>query len=335
MKRTVYVFMLAALAVASALPAAAQTNRRATNAPRPAVAAAVAALPASDAVMAVDVQRLYKEALPRIFASEPAKLAEINADVEEFKARTGLDPRSFERVGVGVKFVETAGKVKLEPVAIARGSFNAGALVAAGRIAARGKFEEQTYKGKTIYIFTLDRQIKFLSLQWTELAAVVLDRNTLAFGHTERVRAAVDAAAGGAHVGADVAALALRDPSAIIGLGGNVPPVLTSRLDILSPEITRSIAAIRQFYGTLGTNAGGFQMLTVLRTEDAASARTLTDTVEGLKQFAPFALSRMRGEKAQLAQQLVDSTKVTTQGNEVQIKLDLADANVATLMRVF
>ena len=114
-----------------------------------------------------------------------------------------------------------------------------------------------------------------------------------------------------------------------------MPPVLTSRLDILSPEITRSIAAIRQFYGTLGTNAGGFQMLTVLRTEDAAAARTLTDTVEGLKQFAPLALSRLRGEKAQLAQQLVDSTKVTTQGNEVQIRLDLADANVATLMRVF
>ncbi len=337
MKRIVYVLALAALLTAGVQPGSAQTKRRA-SAPvaQSTVPAAVAALPASDAVLAVDVQRLYKEALPRIFATEPAKLNEINADIEAFKTRTGLDPRQFERVAIGVKFVETGpNKVKMDAVTVARGNFNAAALVAAGRIAAQGKYVAQQYKGKTVYVFTLDKQIGFLNLKWTELAAVVLDQHTLAFGQTERVRATIDAANGGAHVSNEVAALATRDPNAILGLGGNAPVALTRQLDILSPEISRSIAAIRQFYGTLSATAGGFQMLTVLRTEDAASARTLSDTVEGLKQLAPFAIASLKGEKAKLVQQLVDSTKVSTQGNEVQVRLELADENVATLVRVF
>lgn len=318
--------------------AVAQTNRRPAGAPAPPAAfTALAALPASDAVATVDVQRLYKEALPRIYANDPAKLAAINADAEEFKTRTGLDPRQFERVAVGVRFTETAsGATKMEPVAIARGTFNAGALVAAGRIAATGNYQQQQYKGKTIYIFTLDNKVKFLGLHWTNLAAVVLDQNTLAFGQTERVRAAIDAAAGGAHVANDVTGLALRDPNAIIGLGGNVPASLTHKLDFLNPEISRSLASVRQFYGTLGADTNGFQMLTVLRTTNAADARTLSDTVEGLKQFAaPFAAMRMSGEKAKLIQQLTENTKVTTTGNDVQISLTLADLNVATLVRVF
>ncbi|HEX8072938.1 MAG TPA: hypothetical protein VF546_23535 [Pyrinomonadaceae bacterium] len=337
MKRTI---IAAALLAALALPAAAQTARRTAAAPAPAaqsaVASALAALPASDAVAAVDVQRLYREALPRIYANDPAKLAAVNADIDQFKTRTGLDPRSFEHAAVGVQFVETpAGAVKLAAVALARGQFNAAALVAAGRIAARGKYEEQQYKGKTVYVFSLDRQVHFLNLRWTELAVVVLDSHTLAFGQLERVRAAVDAAGGGRRVSGEVTALALRDPNAIIGVGGNVPASLTAKLDFLNPEVSRAIASVRQFYGSLGADANGFQLATTLRTGGAADAKTLLDTIEGLRQLAPFALSRLQGDKAKLAQQLVDNTRVTTEGGDVLIRLTLADANVATLVRVF
>lgn len=335
MKKTVLFFALALIiAAVSVLPVSAQTNR--AGAATRAVPDMLAALPASDAVLAVDVPRLFKEALPRIYANDAAKLAEINADIDTFKTRTGLDPRLFERMAVGVQFVELpSGGVKIQPVALARGNFNAAALMAAGRIAAQGKYQQQQYKGKTIYVFSLDNQVKFLNLHWTELAAVVLDNHTLAFGQPERVRAAIDAQGGGARVRSDVVALAERDPGAIIGAGGNIPASLTRQLDFLSPEISRSIASVRQFYGTMGATGDGFHLLTVFRTGSAADARTLSDTVEGLKQLAPFAIARMKGDKAKLTQQLVDTTRVTTEGSDVQIRLDLADANVATLVRVF
>ena len=333
MKRTVYVLALVIFAAACVCAASAQTNRRGTN--TSAVPGALAALPASDAVMTVDVQRLYKEALPRIYASDPAKLAEINSDIETFKTRTGLDPRAFERVAVGVRVVQTPlGMIKLQSVAIARGTFSAAALVAAGRIAAKGGYQEQQYKGKTIYLFNLGQQVKFLGLRWTNLAVVVLDGNTLAFGQPERVRAAVDALSGGARVATDVVALAQHDPNAIIGMGGNLPAAL-KQIELPSPELSKSVASIRQFYSSFGTSASGFQMLTMLRTDDPAAARNLSDTVEGLKLLAPLYTARRSDNKAKLLQQLVDNTKVTTVGNDVQISLEIADANVATLVQVF
>ena len=71
------------------------------------------------------------------------------------------------------------------------GTFNAGAIVAAGRLAANGKYAEQKYQGKTIYVFTLDRQVKLLGL-WDirvgDLAVTSLDGNTLALGDLEASR---------------------------------------------------------------------------------------------------------------------------------------------------
>ncbi len=336
MKKTV-LFVAAAFALAAVcvLPVGAQNNRAAA-ATTHVMPNALAGLPASDAVVSVDVQRLFREALPRIFANDAAKLAEINADVEEFKRRTGLDPRTFERVAVGARFVDLpSGAVKVEMVALARGTFNAAALMAAGRIAAQDKYQQEQYKGKTINVFSLDKQVKFLNLHWTDLAAVVLDDHTLAFGKLERVRAAIDAQGGGARVARDVVALAERDPAALISMGGNIPAALTGRLDFLGPELSRSIASVRQFYGSLGATSAGFQLLTVFRTGSAADAHNLSDTVAGLKQLAPFAISRMKGDKAKQTQQLVDATRVTTEDNDVQIRLDLADANVVALLRVF
>lgn len=332
MKRIVYILACAVCTMIWAGAVCAQTKRSAGAAQG--VPDVLASLPASDAVLTVDVQRLYKEALPRIYGSDPAKLAEINADLETFKARTGLDPRSFERVAVGVQVGETPlGAIKLRPVAIARGTFNAGALVAAGRIAAKGGYAEEQYKGRTIYRFNLGQQVRFLGLRWMDVGVVVLDQHTLVIGQPDRVRATIDATAGGARVAQDVSALALRDPNAIVGFGGNLPASL-KQIEMPSPELAKSIASIRQFYGSMSASTTGFQMLTVLRTDSAEAARNLSDTVEGLKMLAPLGLSRLPVEKAKLAQQLVDETKVTTQGNDVQIRLELADANMAALVRL-
>jgi hypothetical protein len=151
------------------------------------------------------------------------------------------------------------------------------------------------------------------------------------------VREAIDAASGrGARVSAEIANLATRSPAALVGLGGNVPASATQNLDFLSQEISRSIAAIRQFYGSLATNESGFQMQTVLLTGNAGAAKSLGQTVEGLKQFAPFIGTFVRGqEKARLLRGVVDSTRVSAQGNEVQISLDLAQTDLAALIQVF
>jgi hypothetical protein len=104
MRRTFYASTLALTLAALAAfnsEAGAQTRRgaqaprtgaTATKAPaqRPLSAESVP-LPASDALLAVDLDKLFKEVVPRALAGDTARLSQVNADVDAFKTRTGLD----------------------------------------------------------------------------------------------------------------------------------------------------------------------------------------------------------------------------------------------------
>ena len=287
----------------------------------------------------MDVRRLLTEAMPRMYNNNPQELARVNAEIDEFKARYGLDARQFDRLSVGARFAQAAsGATRVEPVAIAHGTFNSGALVGAARLALNGKYTEQKHAGRSVYVFSVNDRVKLLglfNLRVTELAVAALDGNTLAVGQPERVRAAIDAAAGRGRLSAEIAQLATRDPNAVIGLGGNVPATLTRGLNFFNAEISRSVASIRQFYGTFGTTAAGLNLQLVARAETAGAAKTLSDTILGLKQFAPFAISRLPTERARRVQSLVDSARVSAQGNEVQISLDVAQGDVAALIEAF
>ena len=71
-----------------------------------------------------------------MLAGNPAKLSEVNASIDRFKERTGLDPRMFQQVALGVRFTyPSEGVTKVETVALADGTFSAAGMVAAGRVA--------------------------------------------------------------------------------------------------------------------------------------------------------------------------------------------------------
>lgn len=341
---------LVATVIALAATAGAQSprgaNRRAARASAaPAQSAAqsaiVAQLPASDAVLVVDARRLLSEALPRAFNNNAAEVSRVNAEIDEFRQKYGLNARDFERIAVGTSFTQTAsGATTLDAVALMQGRYDARALVAAATGAAGGKHRQEQHGGKTIHVFDLSAQprVRLLGLfqmRLTELAVAPLDANTLAVGKLSRVRAAIDAAAGRGRLSPEVAALATRNPGAIIGVGGNVPQSATRGLDLMSAEISSSVASIRQFYGSVATTPSGFQMQTVLCTETAGAARTLSDTVAGLKQFAPILLSRMAEPRAGLLRGVVEDTRVAAEGNEVRIELALAQTAAAALIDAF
>jgi hypothetical protein len=342
MRKYFYVLTLAFVAAFSQVTTAgAQTARRgaaATASTAAATTAVLASLPASDAVMLVDVRRLLSEGLPRAYNNNPAELARVNSEIDKFRTTTGLDARSFERVAVGVSYVQTpTGKTLVETVAVARGQFNAAALVAAARPAANNRVQEQKYAGKTIYVFNVDAPVKLLGLfnaRLSDVAFTALDANTLAVGKLERVRASIDAHAGRGRVSPEITALATRDANALVGAGGNVPAWMTQNLDI-GGNLSQSIASVRQFYSTLGTTTGGFSLLTALRTENAGAAKTLSSTLTSLKSLAPFAIGQMPAPRARPLQSLVENTKVGAEGNDVLITLELAQVDLTALIEAF
>jgi len=310
----------------------AQTRSRNTAAP---AASLMAALPESDAVAQVKVKQLLNEAMPRILANNPVKLAEVNANIDRFKDRTGLDPRMFEQVALGIRYTyPSEGVTKLETVALANGSFSAAAMVAAGRIATNGKYREEKYHDKTVYIFTLEENIKMLGVfdfRIGELAAAPLDNNILALGDPVAVRGAIDANRARKQANAELIALASRDPNAIIGFGSNMTEQLVNNLDIGNAPIAADLKTLRQVYGSVGTTASDLQLFLGARAVNAEAARSLSDTLDGLKQLGAFFVGRLSGAKGVLAKSALSNLTIVANANELQIRTTVAQAEIGPL----
>ena len=76
-------------------------------------------------------------------------------------------------------------------------------------------------------------------------------------------------------------------------------------------------------------------MLVAARTTNADAARNLSDTVEGLKAFGALFVDRLPAAKSALARSALGNLKITTLGNELQIRTAVAQAEVAPLIRGF
>ncbi len=318
---------------------AAAAKTTATVAANPARAATVM-LPGADAVMFVDLKRLFADAIPRVLAESPARLAEVNTDIDQFRAKTGVDPRAFDRITLSFRFAQTAtNATRAETVAVAHGTFNAGTLVAAGRLAAKGKYQEQKLNGKTIYIFSLNEQLKMfglLRMNVADVAIAALDANTLAVGSPETVRAVLENpnAGGAAAASSELVGLASQNASALVGFGANVPAALLQNLDLGNEEIVRSVGSVRQLFGSIGMSGSNFDLLTVLRTDAPDRAQNLSETLSALKQFAPLLSLRFPGAKGKAAQDVIDSLQITNRSNEVELKLTVEQPDINALLNI-
>jgi len=309
-------------------------QRQKTTAAEPANIASY--LPASDAVAIVDVKRMLNETMPSILGSDQAKLAQANAEVDKFKTKTGVDLRQFNRVAVGVRYAyPNATTTKLETVAIAHGTFDAKAVSASARAAANGKSREEKYRGLTITIINVNDQIKVLGL-WnmtiSELAICPLDPTSLALGTLENVKAAIDAGKAG-RAPAELIALASKDPAAVIGFGANITPELLAKLDVGNDTIAKDVSSIKQAYGSVGSTQSDVTLMMVARTDSADAAKNLGDTVEGLRQLGSMFIGRLADPRKALAESALNNLKVTARGMEVEIRTQVAAANLAALIK--
>ena len=332
MIRTLLTLAIVFIALVSQVETQAQTRSRRTPAAAPTL---MSSLPQSDAVAQVKLNQLLNETLPRILAGNPAKFSEVNANIDRFKDRTGLDPRMFQQVALGVRFTyPSEGVTKVHTVALANGSFSAAAMVAAGRVASNGKYREEKYQDKTIYIFTLDENLKLLGLfdlRIGELAAAPLDANILALGDPEGVRTVIDASRSSKRANGELIALASRDPNAVIGFGSNVTEQLISNLDIGNAPIANDLRTLRQVYGSVGTTANDLQIFLAARAVNTEAAKNLGDTLEGLKQLGALLVGRWSGAKGVLAKSALSNMQIQSQANELQIRTTVAQAEIGPL----
>ncbi|HZT60287.1 MAG TPA: hypothetical protein VFA21_16910 [Pyrinomonadaceae bacterium] len=326
------------LTLAGLLSTAFAQTRATGRAPQTSVGTRVAVpLPASDAVLTADLKRILTEAAPQALASDSQRLAQLNADVDEFKRRMGVDAREFDTLAVGAHLTRLpSGAAKVaDVVAVARGTFDSNALIARTRAAAGTRLSEQTYGGKTLYVVAVNDSVKLFGLLKThvsDLAICVLDQYTLLVGEPAAVRAAVDVAAGrGARVDPVLLNQAQTNGN-LVAFAGNVPPGTFAGMDTGLPNVDRALANIRGFYGTINSTSAGVQMATTLRAANDADAKQLYQTLDALRQVAPGLIS-MAGAKARFAQSAINNLKIATRASEVQLSLSVPQSDIASLLR--
>ena len=330
------IFTLSVLVLNMAGSALADTKaKKAANA-----AAIVAMLPASDGVVVFDIKTFLGSALPQMLSGNQAMLAEVTKAIDEAKTKTGIDVRQFETLAAGVSATKIKEKeYDLDSVLIARGQVSSGAVLAAAKLAAKGKYREEKIGEKTIYIFdarevvtqtapqTAGIHAKILKAFSNEMAAYAVDANTLAFGSVEKVKAT---AAGTTKVDKEITDLLSK--TGVATFAARVPAGMSAFLPLDNDELGKNIDSIKMMYGSMNVSAAGTSLSATARTLQAEQAVGLKETLDGLQMLGKMFLGNAKGADKEVYARLIDNVKFTNKGNEVSMDLAIAQTDVDFLV---
>jgi hypothetical protein len=296
----------------------------------------LAALPVSDIVAFADVRRIISDAVPRLFAKDPATLAKMMGALNEVRTKTGINILGIDRIVMGARVFGPLGpdfkKENVGVAIIAHGDFNANALIEFAKRESKGKINEQSYGGKTIYSEPPPEPPK--TKPERELAAfTVLDANTLLIGDLPQVRAAIDAAGGTGRIDPSLVQHATQNSNAFAGLAVNFSPALaeTSTAGAVPDEIARGaikflMSTIKQIYASTGTTPTTFTAVLGVRLCDADQAQSLSEMLTAArKQFGGT-----DGDPE--LRVLLDNIKISSQGSELQIRAEFKDEILQNLI---
>lgn len=320
-----------------------------------------ALLPASDATMTLNIQRLFSDALPQILSGNQPMLAEIVRKIDEVKTKTGFDLRQFEQVAIGISNKKiSAQEIEFAPVLLARGTFNANALIALGKIAVgtKGsniKYREEKAGDRTIYVFTSPVMFKTVPLpnkpnvpvQKTrsmfekaidkmfdslshEFAVTAFDNNTLAIGSLARVRETLGT---NPRVGSEVLNLVNRRPNAIVNIGARFPNGMSDFVPNLgNDEIGKNIAGIQYLSGAFDVGDGNGIISLSAKTLQPEQAKSMQEQLDGLQMLGKSFLGSSKIANKEIYARMIENVKIARLGNEVTLDLQVAQSDINVLL---
>jgi hypothetical protein len=307
----------------------------------------VSMLPASDAIITFDAKQFLGSALPKVLASNPTMLAEVQTKLVEAEARTGIDLRKFDQVAVGISYRKGAkGETDYEPVVIANGDINAAALISVAKLSTKGTYRTETISGRTVYIFSASdvlqknapvRTNNSKIAGWVDdavdsitkdVAVTAYDKGTLVMGPLERVKETLDARS---NVGADLKGLLPTAPH-VASFAARLPNGLGQLLPLDSDDLGMSLESIEYVWGSFDVNVVGAELLVNARTKRASDAQNLKDTIEGLRILGNIALGGSKSPDKQVYTRMVKNAKIDSRGNELVFSLTVPQADIDTLI---
>lgn len=298
-------------------------------------------LPASDVVAVVDARRLLNDALPRVLAANQPMLAKITGKLDEFRTKTGIDPRKFDQVVIGLKAKPSAaGKAKFDAVAIARGDFSSATLITAAKTASENKFREEKLGERTIYVFSINdiaakvNDPKHRGMiehfgESGELALAAIDANTITFGSLARVRETLK---GGTTIAPDILALLTTTGSPIVAFAGHMQEGMANLLPLNKDELGMNLAAIRYVAGTMDVAEGNAAVHMMARTAKPDQAQSLLTQIQGLQTIGKAILGNSPRPDRQVYARMAENAKLARQGSDVTLDLQVPQSDIDILV---
>jgi hypothetical protein len=296
----------------------------------------LAALPVSDIVAFADVRRIISDAVPRLFAKDPATLAKMMGALNEVRTKTGINVLAVDRIVMGARILGPLGPdFKKENVGVAiivQGDFDTKAFIEFARRESKGKINEQAYGGKTIYSEPPPEPPK-MKPERELVAFSVLDANTLLVGDLPQVRATIDAAGGTGRVDPSLVQHATQNSNAFAGFAVNFSPALaeTSTAGAVPDEVARGaikflMSTIKQIFASTGTTPTTFTAVLGVRLCDADQAQSLSELLTAArKQFGG-----QGGDRE--FRVLLDNIQISAQGSELQVRAEFKDEILQNLI---
>jgi hypothetical protein len=304
--------------------------------------------PESQAVLYINARRLINEAAPAVVP--PEVLDKALGEARQFIDLNGLD---YVIAGARLKGAVSLKQLP-EVLFIVRGNFSADGLLSAARMAGQGMYVQETYGGKTLNVFTLNKppqaneggEQSSKRFPIDQIAAVALDANTLAVGIPSYLRDAIDAGAGGnlARLKPELVDLALRDANTLVSLVTDVPPGMSQHVRAFgmppNAEVERLIDALRQVQLSVNMQPGTFGVQSILRMDSAETASTLSGLIStgatvAKGQIAKEVEKKSGGDKADMASLLrvFETLTNAASGNEVVLGVTFQQASLAEVIK--
>jgi len=328
--------MFAALlsAVAFTTFAAAQTTE-----PSAASQSLVDLLPASSAVVSIDVQKGLNDALPKLLVGNPQLKAEVDQGLAEISTKAGADVLKYSDVvaGIGVQDVPGAAP-KVLPVFIARGDVSAAQVVAKATEASKTPCTERVISGKTIYVCQMEVSVKqkakgasavSATKVLKETAFVALDANTVAFGAVSRV---IDTVEHRSVVNPAIKGLLKDSPTTVAAFAMENVDGLEKLVPLENDDVGNALKNLRYMAGSADSVADGFVFSGLFRSADAASSKQLGSLLSGLQAIGKAFLGNSNRADQKLYGRLINNVKITQAENDVSLSIAIPQADVNALM---
>ncbi|HEY0763913.1 MAG TPA: tetratricopeptide repeat protein [Pyrinomonadaceae bacterium] len=298
-------------------------------------------LPASDALIMLDLKRFSSDVVPRLLIGEQDARALVIA-LADPKTIELLDPRAVQRAVVGFRYSKSQAEKSssdFEVVTVAQSS-EAGQLPTLIRTRGSGKYREQSYAGKILYIIKLEQTEPKVeattgtSSDETEWAIVALDANTLVFGSPAYVRSSIDLNTGkGTTVSAELVTAVKRNSKALVSAAGMLPPSLMSAAQqSVNSELSHVLSSLKQFYASVEPTPTGFEVAVTLNTTSPEQTKNLVDLFGAFKTLA-VSLAPGKTRQDKVARELIKGLVISAGGTEVQIKDQITQVSVNELTK--